>query len=240
MSIAIISGASRGIGRAIAMELDKEGLDEMWFISRSYTDEGIYKTPVKHLSYDLFTPSFAESLKLALTENGYKIKYLVCSAGVGYMGKLEELSENEIENTIFLNCTSLSLLTKICIPFMENGGKILEIASGAGFIPQPSFSVYAASKSYVISLSRALRAELKPNNICVTAVCPGPVDTDFFKELDPPEYKKKYLISAEKVAKKAIKASKKNKAICSPSFSIKLVHLASKLLPTSMILKFYK
>ena len=239
MSIAIISGASRGIGRAIATELDKEGIDEMWFISRSYEDDYDFKTPVRHFPLDLSSPSFTETIKSALSDGGCEIKYLVCSAGVGYMGKLEELSEKEIGNIINLNCIALSLLTKICIPYMEKGGKILEIASGAGFSPQPSFSAYAASKSYVISLSRALRKELKPRKIGVTAVCPGPVDTDFFKELNPPEYKKKYAISAEKVAKKSIKCAKKNKAICSPSLSIKLVHLASKLLPTSLILRFY-
>lgn len=240
MNIAIISGASRGIGKAIAMELDKEGLDELWFISRSYEENYSFKTPVRHLSLDLLSPSFTETLKAALAKGEYKIKYLVCSAGVGYMGKLEELSEKEIENTLSLNCTALSLLTNICIPYMQKGGKILEIASGAGFLPQPSFSVYSASKAYVISLSRALRAELKPRKISVTAVCPGPVDTDFFKKLNPPEYKKKYVVSTEAVARKAIKASKKGKAICSPTLSMKLVHLVSKLLPTSLVLKFYK
>jgi len=240
MNIAIISGASRGIGRAIAMELDKEGLDELWFICRSYEDNGDFRTPVKHLSCDLSSPLFTQAITNELNKGEYKIRYLVCSAGVGYMGKLDELSENEIENTVSLNCLALSLLTKICIPYIAKGGKILEIASGAGFLPQPSFSAYAASKSYVISLSRALRNELKPRKIGVTAVCPGPVDTDFFKELNPPDYKKKYAIPAIKVAKKSIKCAKKNKAICSPSLSIKLVHLASKLLPTSLILKFYK
>ena len=240
MNIAIISGASRGIGRAIAAEIDRENLDQLWFISRSYEDKGDFKTPVRHFSLDLSSPSFTDAIKSALTESGCKIKYLVCSAGVGYTGKLEELTEEEIENTVALNCTALSLLTKICIPYMEKGGKILEIASGAGFLPQPLFSAYAASKAYVISLSRALRTELKEREINVTAVCPGPVDTDFFKELDPPEYKKKYVISAEKVAKKAIKSVKKNKAVCSTSLSIKLVHFISKLIPTSFILKFYK
>ncbi|MBQ8343659.1 MAG: SDR family NAD(P)-dependent oxidoreductase, partial [Clostridia bacterium] len=94
--------------------------------------------------------------------------------------------------------------------------------------------------SYVISFSRAIRYELKSKGINVTAVCPGPVETDFFASLNAPEYKKKYLISAEKVVKKSLKAVKKNKAICTPTFSMKAVHLASKILPTSLLLKFYK
>ena len=240
MNIAIISGASRGIGKAIATELDKENLDELWFICRSYEDTGEYKTPVRHFSLDLSTSSFAETIKSALSEGEYNIRYLVCSAGVGYMGEVADASLTEIDSMISINCTALTLLTGICLPNMSEGAKILEIASGAGFLPQPRFAVYAASKSYVISLSRALRQELKPRKIGVTAICPGPVDTEFFSALNPPEYKKKYVITAKKVAKKAVKSAKKGKAICSPTLSIKLVHLASKLLPTSLLLKFYK
>jgi len=240
VNIAIVSGGSRGIGYAICRELDKIGLDELWLISRTEPNKADFKTKTKHFPLDISTPSFTETVKAALSEGEYTVKYLVCSAGVGYMGKVEDLSEESIEKMIALNCTALSILTRACIPYIKEGGKIIEIASGAGFLPQPGFSVYAATKSYVISFSRALQRELKPKKINVTCVCPGPVDTEFFKELDPPEYKKKYVISAEKVAKKALLASEKRKVICSPSFSIKLVHLVSKLLPTSFILKFYK
>jgi short-subunit dehydrogenase len=127
------------------------------------------------------------------------------------------------------------------LPYVNEGGKIIEIASSAGFMPQPGFSVYAATKSYVISFSRALRQELKAKKISVTAVCPGPVDTPFFSGLENvKEYKKKYAISPQKVAIGALKASKRNKALFVPTFSMKMVHLASKIVPTSIILKFYK
>ena len=240
MNIAVISGASRGIGYAIAKELDGYGLDEIWTISRTNGDFEGFKTRVRHFPLDMTNSSFVEVIKSALHEGEYKIKYLVCSAGVGYMGKVEDNTSEQISKMISLNCTALSLLTSICIPFMDTNCSVIQISSGAGFIPQPNFAVYAATKSYVISLSRALRKELKDRKIHVTAVCPGPVETEFFASLSAPEYKKKYLVSAEKVAKKAIKASRKNKAICSPSFSMKAVHLASKILPTSLLLKFYK
>ena len=124
---------------------------------------------------------------------------------------------------------------------MSEKGKIINIASGAGFVPQADFAVYSATKSYVISVSRALRKEVKSRKINVTAVCPGPVDTKFFSGLENvKEYKKKHLISPEAVARGAIKASKKNKAVYTPTFSIKLLHFASKILPTSLILKFAK
>ena len=108
-------------------------------------------------------------------------------------------------------------------------------------MPQPSFAVYSATKSYVISFSRALREELKKKKIAVTAVCPGPVDTPFFSGLENvKEYKKKYAITPQKVAKKAMKASRKNKALSIPTFSMKMVQLSSKIIPLSLIMKFYK
>jgi short-subunit dehydrogenase len=108
-------------------------------------------------------------------------------------------------------------------------------------LPQPGFSVYSASKSFVINLSRAIGKELSKKKIYVTAVCPGPVDTDFFSGLENvKEYKKKHLISASKVAIGSLKASKKKKKVYSPTFSIKAVHLASKIIPVGLILKFYK
>ena len=101
--------------------------------------------------------------------------------------------------------------------------------------------MYAASKAYVISLSRALGHEMRKQKVYFTAVCPGPVDTSFFSSLENvKEYKKKYLISPQRVALGSLKASRKKKKIYTPTFSMKMVHLASKLLPTSLILKFYK
>ena len=180
MNIGVISGASRGIGYAIAKELDGYGLDELWTISRTKGDFEGFKTEIRHFPLDMTDASFVEVIKSALHEGEYKIKYLVCSAGVGYMGKVEDNTSEQISKMISLNCTALSLLTSMCIPFMDTNCSVIQIASGAGFIPQPNFAIYAATKSYVISLSRALRNELKDRKIHVTAVCPGPVETEFF------------------------------------------------------------
>ena len=241
MNIAIISGASRGIGLEFAKLLDGYAFDELWLICGKNTPLFKFKTPVRIFNLDLSEKSPYKDVKIALSNENPTIKYLVCSAGVGYNGNVEELSEENIENTIIINCSALSLLTKISIPYMSYGSKIIEIASGAGFLPQPSFSVYSASKAYVINFARALGRELSKKKITVTAVCPGPVDTDFFSNLENvKEYKKRHLISAYKVASGALKASKKGKRVYSPTLSIKLVHLASKILPINLILKFYK
>jgi len=245
MRIAIISGASSGIGRSIAKSIDSLGLEELWLIGRNVerltTLKNELKTKSRCFFIDLTDKEAIRCIADALNGSNYEIEYLVLSAGVGYNGAFEELSLDKIENTINVNCASLTMLACAVLPYVSYGGKIINIASGAGFLPQPSFAAYAASKSYVISFSRALRQELKLRKIKVTAVCPGPVDTEFFITLDNvKEYKKKFVISPQKVATGAIKAVNKNKAVYTPTISMKFVHLLSKVVPTSLILWFYK
>ena len=240
MNIAIVSGGSKGIGLAIAIELDKLMLDEIWIISRSFDKIEHFKTKIRHFPLDISKSDFSESLKNELSCGEFCIKYLVCSAGVGYFKDVCDTEIKEASAMIDINCRGLTLLTNTCLPYMKKDSHIINIASGAGFLPQPHFAIYAATKAYVISFSKSLRYELRHRKISVTCVCPGPVDTDFFSSLNPPEYKKRFVISAEKVAKGAIKASKKGKIIYSPTLSIKLVHLASKLIPSKLLLRFYK
>ena len=241
MNIAIISGASRGIGLEISKLLDLEALDGLWLICGKNSPNYEFKTKFRIFYTDLSKANPYTEIVEALKSFLPCVKFLVCSAGIGYNGSLSDISLENIENTVMVNCSALSTLTKISSEYMQNGSKIIHIASGAGFLPQPYFATYAASKSYVISFSRAIGRELSKKGISVTAVCPGPVDTDFFANLNNvAEYKKKHLISANMVARSAIRASKKKKKICSPTLSMKLVHLASKIVPTSLILKFYK
>ena len=245
MKIAIISGASSGIGRSIARNLDNLGLDELWLIGRNTERLTKIKAELKTSSrcffLDLTYKDAINAIVNELKNDMFNVEYLILSAGVGYNGAFEKSSLESIENTIDVNCAAHTMLACATLPYVSDGGKIINIASGAGFLPQPSFAVYAASKAYVISFSKALRQELRARKIKVTAVCPGPVDTDFFARLDNvKEYKKKLVISPERVASGALKAVSKNKAIYTPTFSMKLVHLLSKLVPTSLILKFYK
>lgn len=245
MKIAIVSGASSGIGKSIVKHLDLLSLDEIWLIARNEARLNQLKaelnTTTRCFVLDLSQNSSFEVIKNEFVQANCKVEYLVLSAGVGYNGAFDSLSFDEIQNTININCSALVMLTTIVSPFIIEMGNVICIASGAGFLPQPYFNVYAASKAFAISFSRALREELRQKKVRVTAVCPGPVDTEFFSGLkDVKEYKKKYLISADRVSKGAIKAVHKNKAIYSPTLSIKLVHLVSKIIPTSLLLKFYK
>ena len=156
MRIALISGASRGIGLEFAKLIDEYSFDELWLVCGKNTPSFEFKTPVRVFYTDLREKFPFEELKNALNDLNPSVEYLVCSAGVGYNGSLENISEENIQNTIIINCSALSLLTKIAIPYMNENSKIIEIASGAGLLPQPNFSVYSASKAYVINFSRAL------------------------------------------------------------------------------------
>jgi short-subunit dehydrogenase len=245
MNIAIISGASSGIGLEIAKEIDLLNLDEIWLISSNEQKltkaSGLLSTKTRIFALDLAKNGALDTICETLSSKKPNIKYLVCSAGVGYNGDFDTLNLNQISNMSDINVRALTHLTACALPYIKEGGKIIEIASSAGFMPQPSFAVYAATKSYVISFSRGLRHELLKKKIGVTAVCPGPVDTPFFSGLENvKEYKKKYAVSPEIVAKKAMIAAKRNKALCIPTFSMKMVHLASKIVPISIIMKFYK
>ncbi len=245
MSIGIISGASSGIGKELAIVLDSLGLDEIWLIARRENKleeiKQSLKTKVKCFALDLTNVSSLSIIRNELSNNQYKIEYLALNAGVGYTGALQDNSCEQISSMVDLNCKGLTLLLNICLPYVCDKGKIITIASGAGFLPQADFAVYAATKSYVISLSRAIRKELKHRKISVTAVCPGPVDTEFFSNLENvKEYKKKYLVSPSFVARGAVLAVQKNKAIYAPTVSMKLLRFATKILPTSLLLKFSK
>lgn len=245
MKIAVISGASSGMGLEFAKALDLYGLDELWLIAKN---DGLleknttdFKTKLRLLPVDLTNQDAFSYISEEYQKSNVEISYLICSAGVGFNGDFRDISEKQIALTISLNCTALSLLIKVSQPYLTSGSRVINIASGSGFTPQPSFAVYAASKSYVISLSRALGHEMRKQKVYFTAVCPGPVDTSFFSSLENvKEYKKKYLISPQKVALGSLKAAKRKKKVYTPTFSMKAVHLASKLLPTSLILKFYK
>ena len=94
---------------------------------------------------------------------------------------MEETSLSDLQNMIELNCTALTAVTKLCLPYCKKGHLLL-LASGAAFVPPPGFAVYAASKAYVLSFARALNVELK-RSARVTAVCPGPVDTPFLDKM---------------------------------------------------------
>jgi short-subunit dehydrogenase len=185
---ALITGASSGIGAELTKLLAKDG----YKLIISAKDDALLKVCARHLreaynvdvtaiAQDLTEPDGAQQLYEKVRATGSTVDVLINDAGIGAYGKFIETPWTDDAHTIHLNIVALTQLTKLCLPSMlERGsGKILNLASIASFQPGPLMGVYYASKAYVLSLSLALSEELKDTGVTVTALCPGPTQTDF-------------------------------------------------------------
>lgn len=245
MKIAIITGASSGLGleftRQISLFYHK--LDEIWVIARNskkLESMSIHVSgKIRPLPLDLCSDEGRERLRAELKKNNAKIKILVNAAGIGKIGQFVQLSWEPQQEMIRLDAEALTAVTYLCLPFMRRGSRIIQMASAAAFLPQPGFAVYAAAKSYVLSFSRALRAEVYDRGITVTAVCPGPVDTPFFDKAEEvshmPAYKKKFMAQPGEVAAKAVRDAAAGRELSVYGASMKALAIAAKLLPVKML-----
>ena len=186
MNIAIVTGASSGLGRSFIRQLDRQGgLDEIWGVARrrERMEElaAQLSTPMRSLALDLTKTESVETLRALLRETGADVRVLVNSAGFGKFGTYADMTLQETADMIDLNCRAAVALTAAAIPHMSRGARILEICSSAAFQPLPGFNVYAATKAFLLRYSRALRWEVAPRGIKVTAVCPGWIKTEFMQ-----------------------------------------------------------
>lgn len=241
---AIITGASGGIGRIFVRELAKEALDEIWVVGRNRErllalkkEFGEKIVPIcKDLTKDTDILSISDLLK----EQTVSVAWLVNNAGIARMAPTAEFSLSEIKQTIDLNCKAPAELIGICVPFMEKGAKILNIASASAFQPVPHINLYAAAKAFERSYSRALNAELKPSGITVTAVCPSWVDTEMLsKEINGKKVRFPGITAPDKVVKKALKDAKKGRDMSVCSLYVKCQHLNVKLMPQKLTMKIW-
>ena len=184
MKIIIVTGASSGIGREFAISTAlKYSPDCMWLIARD--EKGLRETASylkcdsEIFSLDLAEDNSLEEIKQKLEKEKPQIHFLVNAAGFGKFGSVDSLETNDAENIINVNIRALTMLTKICIPYMMQGGNIINMSSASGFVSLPYFNIYSASKAYVLNFSQALSFELRHREITVTAVCPYWVATDF-------------------------------------------------------------
>lgn len=231
------------MGRDFVKELQKvKNVDEIWMIARREERLKVLESrehgKLRAFSLDLTNRMTFDHLSEILAEEQPRIQYLVNAAGAGRMGTVESISGEDHAFVLDLNVRALTCMTRLCLPYMAKGSHIIQLCSGSAFLPQPEFASYAASKAYVLSFSRALGQEVKNRGITVTAVCPGPVKTEFFKaagsEISPA--KKRFLVESEEVVKKALKDANAGKELSIYGVSMKLIHLAGKILPTKMLL----
>ncbi len=250
MKTAIITGASTGMGRIFAGEIYRRyiNIEEVWIIARNEEKlnglkEAIGNKGVYVLPLDLSKDEDMDKYKKVLDEKKPEVCILVNSAGYGKIGRFDEISYQDNRGMIRLNCQALTDVTYLTLPYMKFGGQIIQMASSAAFVPQPAFAVYAATKSYVLSFSRALKWELAKKNISVTAVCPGPVKTEFFDVASGDGakqmrwFKKLFMEKPEKVVKKAIEDARKGREKSVYGVMMQLFELLCKFLPHSLLLK---
>lgn len=247
MNIILITGASSGIGREFAQQMDAyfSNIDEFWLVARDYDKLTSLSESLKH-KCRIFPGDITKSENLDLIEDTLIIKnatvrMLINCAGYGIMGSFAEQDLYSETGMVRLNCEALTDMTHRMLPYMRKGSRIIQLASSAAFLPQADFAVYAATKSYVLSFSRALAEELRPCGIYVTAVCPGPVDTPFFDIAEATgstlAIKKYTMVTAERVVAQALRDSyhKLEMSVC--SLPILALQLGAKILPHGPILK---
>ena len=242
-AIAIITGATGGIGKEFVDELSKEALDEIWIIGRNSERlieiKEQYGEKIIPISADLTNEQDLLSIQALLTDKVW-VAYLVNNAGIAQMMSSKDLETDVINQTIRLNCNVPVILTNYCIPYMKRGSKIINVSSASAFQPVPFINLYAATKAFEHSYSRALNMELKSMGITVTAASPSWVDTKMLtKEVNGKRVKFYGMVSPEAVAKKAIKDAKKGKDVSICSIFVKCQHLNVKLLPHKLVMKIW-
>lgn len=246
MKTALITGASSGFGREFAKIFAKDGYNLV--ITARSTDklekikhqiEMEYGVDVFVFTKDLSLPSAPQEIFDFTQQKGVHIDVLVNNAGVGDLGNFAKSDLARQQQMIDLNVSALVKLTHLYLPAMleKCEGKILNVASIAGFAPGPGMSVYYASKAFVLSFSDALSTELKGTGVTVTALCPGPVNTGFAAAAG---FKNSVLFSgkedgkAAQVSRYGYKAMQKGKAVALPDILCKTAALGVRLVPRSV------
>ena len=248
MSVAIITGASGGIGSEFARQLKiMPGIDEFWFVARS--EEKMKKLAeelsvnAKIIGADLTSSEGIDKVRQVLEENKPSVKFLINASGFGNFGAFDELSEDEVVKMIDLNVKALVLLTHMTVPYMERGGRIIQLGSGSCFTPLPYFNIYSSSKVFVLHYTKSLNYELKKYGIRATCFCPGWVETEFLGKsvangnMHPKSMKP--LLKCEDVVRRCIKASAKGRAMCVTNWYTKLQHVLFKILPDCILTKLW-
>jgi hypothetical protein len=237
------------MGQEFARQISRKclGLDEIWLIARRQErmEELAKELPIETRIFqmDVTKEDAYEAFYSALIDIKPQVRILVNCAGYGKTGSFDKVSQEDSLGMIDLNCRALTKMTYLLLPYMPKKSYLIQLASMAGILPQPYFAVYAASKAYVLSLSLALRKELEEREISVTAVCPGPVATDFFKVAEengtPFGIKKFFMAKKEKVVAQALKDTFRKKDVSIYSAPMKGLTLLVKILPQRVILSGY-
>ena len=244
--IAVITGASSGMGKVFACTADQMGpFDEVWVIARRRERleelRGQIPFPLRPLALDLSRRESYEEYARLLSQEQPEVALLVNASGFGRFEAVAASSAADNLNMMDLNCGAVMALCQHTLPYMHRGARIVNIASVAAFQPIPYIAVYAASKAFVLSFSRALNRELRPRGIRVTAVCPFWTRTAFFdRAIDRQKQAvvKKYtaMYEPEEIVARAWRDVKRGRDVSEYGFVARGQALLAKLLPHSLVM----
>ena len=185
MKIAVVTGASSGMGQEFVRQLSQYvTVDEIWVIARR--EEALKKlsaevdVPLRALALDLCEKESFSRYRALLEQEKPDVKLLVNAAGFGKFGSFDEISAEDDCRMIDLNCKALVMMTRLTLPYMHRGSHILQLDSLSAFQPVPYITTYGATKAFVLSYTRAANQELKSRGIRMMAMNPGWVKTEFF------------------------------------------------------------
>jgi len=217
--LALVTGASGGIGADLARELAKDGHDLVLSARTVPAMEALADELRAHganstvIAADLAKPRAAAELASCLEDRGLQIDVLIANAGLGGVGRFDQMDPQRISDMLMINVLALTELTRILVPGMvaRGRGKVLLVASTASFQPGPRMAVYFATKSYVLSLGEALTYELRGSGVTVTTLCPGATATNFFKAAGANENLMPAMSASEvaRVGYRALKAGRR-------------------------------
>jgi short-subunit dehydrogenase len=239
--ISIITGATGGIGREFVKLLLEDNVDEIWSVARNIEKlnklREEFGEKIIPISSDLSKEQAIDLLSGMLQEQKPMIAYLVNNAGGGRMGAYNEFSQEEMKAHITTHCTATVILCNLCIPYMQKGSHIINMASQSAFQPVPYINLYAASKAFVRSYSRALNVELKKTGIVSTAACPGWIKTELLDmERNGKQVRFPAIAASEDVVVKILRDAKKGKDMSVYGTYVKYMHLLSKIFPHKLVM----
>ena len=238
-NIAIVTGAAGGLGKEIVKLIIGE-VDEVWAIGRNVSKLEALKNDLGEkivpLQMDLSdTKSYGALSEKLKKESEAQVRWLVNNAGAGRFGHSKDFSLDEISTSVTSHCVAIAAICNICIPYMKKGDIIMNVSSQSAFLPLPYINLYASTKAFVFSYTRALKTELKSLGIKVTAVCPGWIKTNLIVDsLNGHKVKYPFIDEAAHVAKKAVRDARKGKAVSINSLPIALATWLQRHMPQKL------
>lgn len=251
MRCAIITGASSGLGAEYARQIPKifPDIEDLWLVARrtellealASELDGVF---VRCIGADLTSDEGLAELSKLLAESSREVALLINCAGCGYLGNVAESETDKQLRMVDLNVRGLTAVTSLVLPHMPRGGRIINLSSIASFVPNPRMTVYSSTKSYVSAFSRGLSEELRPRGISVTAVCPGPMDTEFLEIGDIKGNSKTFetlpYCDPVSVVTKSLNAAKSRRAVYTPRVLYKIYRVLSGIVPHALLVKVSK